>query len=190
MHTLCTMPDRSCTPRGTPQWTIQPVPPQSIDEVIHFINDARQRMFPGRSLTPDNASLLENGSYFLEARDGKQLIAVIGYVRYNHRFPQFNYQNIRTVEVVRLFVQSPYRRCGLAAAMVEALYDRAVEEGIECFYLHTHPFLEGAIRFWQKRGFEIVQVEDDPIWQTTHMQMMLEETEVKGARETSDYSCG
>jgi GNAT superfamily N-acetyltransferase len=183
MHTLCTMPHRSYISHITPPWKIRHVPPHSVDEIVRFINNARKGMFPGRVLSPDNASLLGDGSCFLEARDGKQLIAAIGYVRYNHRFPQFNYHNVRTVEVVRLYVQPSYRRSGLAAALFSALYDRAVEEDIECFYLHTHPFLEGAIEFWQKRGFEIVQVEDDPSWQTTHMQMMLKKTnQLEGCR--------
>jgi GNAT superfamily N-acetyltransferase len=171
------MPHRSCNPQVPPPWTIQPVPPQSVDEVVRFINNARKGMFPGRSLSPDTAALLGDGSCFLEARDGKDLIAVIGYVRYDNRHPQLNYHNIRTVEIVRLYVQPQYRRCGLAAALFSALYDRAVEEDMECLYLHTHPFLEGAIRFWEKCGFEIFQVEDDPEWQTTHMEMRLKKNE-------------
>jgi GNAT superfamily N-acetyltransferase len=171
------MPHRSCNPQVPPPWTIQPVPPQSVDEVVRFINNARKGMFPGRSLSPDTAVLLGDGSCFLEARDGKDLIAVIGYVRYDNRHPQLNYHNIRTVEIVRLYVQPQYRRCGLAAALFSALYDRAVEEDMDCLYLHTHPFLEGAIRFWEKCGFEIFQVEDDPEWQTTHMEMRRKKNE-------------
>jgi GNAT superfamily N-acetyltransferase len=118
--------------------------------------------------------LLGDGTCFLEARNGKQLVAAIGYVPYNHRFPQFDYHDRRTVEVVRLYVQPQYRRCGLAAALFSELRAKAVLEGIGRFYLHTHPFLEGAITFWKKHGFEVVQVEEDPMWQTTHMQRVLE----------------
>jgi GNAT superfamily N-acetyltransferase len=167
------MPHRSSITSSPPSWTIQPVPSQAVDEVVTFINHARSGMFPGRSLTPDDASLFSDSTCFLEARDEKQLIAVIGYIPYNHRFPQFHYDDIQTVEVVRLFVQPWYRRCGLAAALFVELCDRAVAEGVECLYLHTHPFLMGAISFWETRGFEVIQVEDEPIWQTTHMQMLL-----------------
>lgn len=160
-----------------PTYTIQPVSPNAIDEVVNFINDARNDMFHNHSLTPDTENLLGTGSYFLEARDGKHLIAIIGYVPYNHRFPQFNYHDVRTVEVVRLYVLPRYRRCGLAANLFTALYERAMKEGVECFYLHTHPFLPDAIRFWEKRGFEIVQVDEDPVWRTTHMQLMLKTTQ-------------
>lgn len=168
------MPHRASNTLSSPSWSIQPVPPRSIDEIIHFINDARSGMFPGRTLAPDTASLLGDGACFLEARDGKRLIAVIGYVPYNHRFPQFNYHDARTVEVVRLYVQPQYRRHGVAAALFSALCEKVLEKRIESFYLHTHPFLDGAIKFWEKRGFQIEQVEEDPLWQTTHMQMLLE----------------
>lgn len=164
------MPHRSPTPAP---WTIQPVPPHAIDEVLSFINNARGDMFPGRSLAPDNDGLFGPGSYFLEARDGNHLIATIGYVSYNHRFPQFNFHDVKTVEVLRLYVVPRYRRCGLAAALFGALRERAVKEGVEYLYLHTHPFLPGAIDFWEKHGFQVVQVEEDPLWRTTHMQLLL-----------------
>jgi len=165
------MPHRSSVP---PSWTIQAVTFASINEVLSFINHARTDMFPGRSLTPDDASLFGPGSFFLEARDGEHLIAVIGYVPYDHRFPQLDYHAVKTVEVVRLYVLPEYRRCGLAAALFSVLRERGVRDGVECFYLHTHPFLPGAVGFWEKRGFEVVQVEEDEVWRTTHMQLMLD----------------
>lgn len=40
-------------------------------------------------------------------------------------------------------------------------------------YLHTHPFLEGAEGFWEKRGFEVVLKEEDGVWGTVHMERRL-----------------
>lgn len=41
-------------------------------------------------------------------------------------------------------------------------------------YLHTHPFLPGAIRFWEKQAFDIIGVdEEDEVWRTHHMHMVL-----------------
>ncbi|CAI9627913.1 unnamed protein product [Alternaria burnsii] len=154
------MPHPSASPQVTPPWTIQPVPPQAVKEIIKFIDEGRKVMFSGRSLPPDTTSLFSDG-----------------YVRYDNRHPQLDYHAVRTLEVVRLFVQPQYRRCGLAAELFLKLYERAVEEDVECLYLHSHPFLDGAIRFWQKRGFEIVLVDDDPKWQTTHMEMTLKRRE-------------
>jgi GNAT superfamily N-acetyltransferase len=81
----------------------------------------------------------------------------------------------KIVEVLRLFVLPQYRRHGLAASLFQALKDHAIASGVHFMYLHTHPFLPGAIRFWEKQGFNVVRVdEEDKVWQTHHMQMMLE----------------
>lgn len=157
-----------------PPWTLRSVTSQNADEVLSFVNSARRQLFPNLPLSPDDATILRHGSCFLAAHDGKRLIAVIGYVPYDHRFAHLDYARLQTAEVVRLFVLPEYRRCGLAAALFAALRENAREEGIECFYLHTHPFLPGAIRFWEKTGFEVVDVEDNPVWRTTHMQLLLD----------------
>lgn len=84
-----------------------------------------------------------------------------------------DYQGHKTVEVVRLFVLPAFRRCGLARELYRALEAMARTEGVEVMYLHTHPFLPGAIDFWLRQGFAVVDVEADPVWQTTHMQRFL-----------------
>ncbi len=109
----------------------------------------------------------------IEARAGADLVGVIGYLPYDHRFAQFDYGDQRVVEVVRLFVLPAYRRHGVAARLFGALQAQAASEEIDRFYLHTHPFLPGAVSFWERQGFTLLQVEDDPVWQTTHMDLRL-----------------
>jgi ribosomal protein S18 acetylase RimI-like enzyme len=167
------MPHRTSIASHPTPWAIQLVTPETQGEVLDFIHNARKSMFPGLHLTPDNEMLFGPGSCFLEASDGQDLIAVIGYVPYNHRFPQFDYSCMKTAEVVRLYVLPQYRRYGLAAALFCALRERAIQDKVACFYLHTHPFLPGAIKFWEKHGSKITQVEDDPVWHTTHMEAVL-----------------
>jgi len=84
-----------------------------------------------------------------------------------------NYQGRKTVEVVRLYVLPAVRRLGLAGRLYRSLQALARADGVEVMYLHTHPFLPGAIDFWRRQGFEVVDVEADPIWQTTHMHLPL-----------------
>ncbi|HDS1738092.1 MULTISPECIES: GNAT family N-acetyltransferase [Pseudomonas] len=161
-------------------WTITAVPAEAIDEVVSFVNTSRRELFPmladaplPKDLACFHETYLQGAGRFLIARDNGRLIAAIGYVPYDHRFAQLDYRGVHVVEVVRLFVLPAYRRCGLAAALVSALRDEAQKAGVERLYLHTHPFLPGAIRFWQRQGFEITDVEDDPVWQTTHMELAL-----------------
>lgn len=112
--------------------------------------------------------------YFLTARSKGHVVASISYVPYDNRFAQLSYHDKRVVELGRVYVLPAYRRCGLAAAMFGKLGEHAGKQGVECLYLHTHPFLPGTIGFWEKRGFEVLGVEDDTVWQTTHMQLVIE----------------
>ncbi|WP_462402594.1 GNAT family N-acetyltransferase [Pseudomonas sp. Marseille-QA0332] len=160
--------------------TFHDVTPEASGEVVSFVDAARRELFPmlaDAPLPPDLArfeqTYLEGQGRFLVARDQGRLVAAIGYLPYDHRFAQLDYRSRRTVEVVRLFVAPGYRRGGLAGRLFNTLRDGARADGVECLYLHTHPFLPGAIDFWKKQGFEVVDIEDDPLWQTTHMHQQL-----------------
>ena len=152
-----------------------------IPQTLDFVMRARAEIFPmlDANAMPDDLTRFEQvylsnkGGRFLIAKEGEVIIAAIGYLPYDHRFPQLDYHGRRTVEIVRLFVAHGYRGAGLAARMYDALRLQALTDEVEVFYLHTHPFLPGAVGFWQKRGFEIVDVDADPVWQTTHMQQVL-----------------
>ena len=159
---------------------IQPVAVADITQVLEFVLQARAELFPKLSAAgvPDDlaqfeATYLQGDGRFLIARNEGQIIAAIGYLPYDHRFSQLNYQARKTVEVVRLFVVPAFRRFGLAGQLYRALEALAQADGVGRVYLHTHPFLPGAIDLWVRQGFEVVDVEADPVWQTTHMQRLL-----------------
>lgn len=78
-----------------------------------------------------------------------------------------------TVEVVRLFVLPSYRNSGIGGALFEELRARAKGEGVRRLYLHTHPFLPGAVEWWERKGFEVVWREEDEMWGTVHMELLL-----------------
>ncbi|WP_313201294.1 GNAT family N-acetyltransferase [Pseudomonas sp.] len=164
------------------RWIIQPPNHDRLREVVAFIDNARRELFPMLADSPLPKDLahfaetyLEGQGRFLEARDQGRLIAGIGYLPYDHRFAQLDYHGRQVVEVVRLFVLPEYRRHGLAAVLFTALREHARAAWVECLYLHTHPFLPGAIRFWERQGFAVTDVEDDPLWRTTHMEHWLAE---------------
>ncbi|KAJ6282892.1 acyl-CoA N-acyltransferase [Bipolaris maydis] len=186
------MSQSPATPPTTPTrcWHIQPVTHATTPQVVRFIKEARREMFPQLCAQRDDevARWIQSGCFLLATEpsepkddDGegeKEVIATIGFVPYHHRFTHFPpYADARrTVEVVRLFVLPPFRRCGLASALVGALKRRAVQDGVARLYLHTHPFLPGAIAFWEKHGFGITCVEEeDGVWRTTHMDMLVGE---------------
>lgn len=159
---------------------IQAVTPLCIPEVLTFVLNARAELFPKLSASgvPEDlarfeATYLQGDGRFLVARNDERIVAAIGYLPYDNRFPQMNYRGRKTVEVVRLFVLPAFRRFGLAGRLYRALEALAQAEGVEVMYLHTHPFLLGAIDFWVRQGFALVDVDADLVWQTTHMQRLL-----------------
>ena len=154
-----------------------------IDEAIGFVMAARAEIFPmldARVLPADLQDFArvylsgDCGAFWLARCEGK-IVAAIGYLPYDHRFAQLDYRGRRTVEIVRLFVAPAFRHGGLAARLYARLREHALGEGIQALYLHTHPFLPGAIRFWERQGFSITDIESDPLWQTTHMHCLLSE---------------
>ena len=114
-----------CAPNHTgnspmSNWTLQPVARDAIAEVLAFVDSARRALFPmlanaplPRDLAHFADTYLDGAGCFLEAREGGRLVAVIGYLPYDHRFAQLDYRAERVVEVVRLFVLPAYRRHGL-----------------------------------------------------------------------------
>lgn len=73
------------------------------------------------------------------------------------------------VEVVRLFVAPEQRNQGIATLLVRALVRLARENGVDFMYLHTHPFLPGAERLWEKEGWGVLVREAEEPWFTIHM---------------------
>ncbi|TEA20890.1 N-acetyltransferase 8 [Colletotrichum sidae] len=155
---------------------------EDIPSVAAFLSSARADMFP--KLDPEwhrqkNATELAAfaqtyldtpDAVFLVAHDaGRNLIATIAYLPYDDRFPELRLGREGVVEVARLYVDAAFRRAGLASNLVSLLEQRAREAGVRTLYLHTHPFLDGAIGFWERQGFVKLKVDDDPVWQTTHM---------------------
>lgn len=163
-----------------PNLTLQRASAEHIDEIVGFVNLARKDMFPklASAPMPDDllnfaATYVHGEGCFITAYDQQRLVAVIGYVPYDQRFSQLDYGDAKVVEVVRLFVLPAYRRGGLARSLFAALREAAQAAGVQCLYLHTHPFLPGAITFWQRQGFAIEHIDPDPLWQTTHMALWL-----------------
>ena len=156
--------------------------------VTAFLAQARRETFPWLDGTPLPADLADfRGRYlhdpraqFVVARVGAEVVGGIGYLPYDHRFAQLDYRGQAAVEVVRLFVAPAWRRNGLASRLYQALRDLALENQVTLLYLHTHPFLPGAIGFWERQGFVITDVEDDPVWHTTHMEWRCDYAEVAG----------
>lgn len=130
---------------------------ESYDPVIHADIDD----MVGWYIKPE-------GPFMLVAEDGAsgQIIAVCGIrggALKENLSPEHlveRYRDGRTGQLVRVYVLKEHRRRHLARALVQAVMDRARNEGhYDVVALHTYPHSPGALPFWQSLGCRLV--EDD-----------------------------
>lgn len=158
---------------------IAPVP--ALPAVFDFLQQARARMFAGRvdtaAIAPDLLNFEQvygqHGRMLAAHDDIHGLVGTIAWRAYDQRFAQLDFTGRHVVEVVRLYVAPECRRQGIAYALFAALKEQTMAQGIDVLYLHTHPFLPGALEFWQRHGFAVICRDADPEWQTIHMECAL-----------------
>ncbi|MDO7435552.1 GNAT family N-acetyltransferase [Acinetobacter nosocomialis] len=108
---------------------------------------------------------------FITVKDKNRIIGTIAYRAYDHRFDLNLPTN--TVEVVKLFVLPEYRRKGIATQLCNMLFSHAKNRAITTLYLHTHPFLPAAEKFWRLQGFDVIKREWIETYDTIHMSKSL-----------------
>lgn len=106
---------------------------------------------------------------FMVVKDQARIIGTIAYRAYDGRFDLDVAQG--AAEVVKLFVLPEYRRQGIATQLCQLLFKHAEQHGIETLYLHTHPFLPAAEKFWCLQGFDMIKREWLKTYDTIHMRM-------------------
>ncbi|AIJ47806.1 hypothetical protein O987_18495 [Comamonas testosteroni TK102] len=155
---------------------------RELHQVHSFLQSARVSMFGGRiasleipeDLRHFEETYLSGSGCMLAALDADQSMqATIACRDYDGRFAQLDFGPQKVVEVVRLFVAPQFRRSGVGQAMLDVLMRHALAQQVQVLYLHTHPFLQGALEFWQRQGFAVIEREEDPLWQTVHMQRLM-----------------
>ncbi|KAF5680725.1 GNAT family acetyltransferase [Fusarium circinatum] len=166
--------------------TIQPATHDEIPAIVELITKARADMFPfldqssSDQMAQKELDIFKDryldhpqGAFLTAYSDGR-LIATIGYAAYDGRFSHLTLEPEHVVEILRLYVEPEWRRAGLASRLFDTLVETARQSGIiKQLYLHTHPFLPNAIDFWKQKGFLVITVDQDPVWQTTHMERSL-----------------
>lgn len=161
---------------------ILPVGLRDQEEIIAYVLKTREHLFPmlnhhviPKDLQAFASTYIEADiGVFLQARTEQgELVGTIGMMAYDGRFPYLSFTENKIVEVVKLYVEPAYRKSGLGTALVQELKKIGRRQGVELFYLHTHPFLEGAYEFWLKQGFDLVVSTEEAGFETLHM--VLEE---------------
>ena len=158
--------------------TIERVDVSQQEKVIDYVLKARQELFPGLDhdrlpvdLSAFQASYMDakQGAFLVARNTRGDIVAAIGMLRYDGRFPFLKFRQEDAVEIVRLYVDKRYRRQGLAVKLFQDLTEIARHQGVKTFYLHTHPFLSGALEFWKRCGFRELATKMHGDFETIHM---------------------
>ena len=165
-------------------YSIKKVEQEDSDKVREFIVRMRKDLFPmlSQNELPDDILHFEQhyiqrenaGVYAAFFQDG-EVLGTIGICPYDGRFEQLEkyYNQTQTAEVVKCYIDADYRRLGIGSQLFKEALKFSSDSGYQKLYLHSHPFLPGGISFWRAKGFEDRLAEDDPIWNTLHMDMNL-----------------
>lgn len=99
------------------------------------------------------ASYLDGGGTFLVGTVDGEVVATGGY----------RPEDVDTAEVGHLRVHPTYQRRGYAAAVMDEIEARALEEGFETLVLETHEDLVAARALYDGRGYSIYRRESHPV---------------------------
>lgn len=165
-------------------FTIKKIEKGPYDKILEFVLKMRKEIFPmlpQGQLPPDLFHFeqyyidAENAAFFAAFSEDGTVLGTIGVCPYDGRLSQIRgcYDLTKTAEIVKCYTDSHCRRLGIGTALFKEAASFSREAGYQTLYLHTHPFLPGAIPFWRAQGFKDRLAEDDPIWKTLHMDMKL-----------------
>lgn len=167
--------------KTTPFYQIRAVEETDREKVNHFIQKMRVELFPMLRHEKEQNDFVrfferEDATLFAAFLTDGTVVGTIGVVPYDGRF-SFLYKNERikrkTAEIVKCYVEKQYRRKGIGSRLFQQSVSFCKKCRYERLYLHSHPFLPGGIPFWHALGFRDLFIDDDPIWQTQHMEMSL-----------------
>lgn len=131
----------------------------------------------------------KKNNFFVAYTETGEIIATIGIRAYDKDFPEFRhlYSNDTTSSIWRLFVDRRCRRCGLASKMFAVAENFANQSGFNDIYLHTHKYLDGAIKFWTKMGFVVILDSNDEL-ETVHMDKKIRGLDINPLANDFSYA--
>jgi GNAT superfamily N-acetyltransferase len=150
----------------------------NYDKIIDFVMGMRQELFPMLNHDQIPHDLIhfeeyyvqrEDAAFYTVVSDDNSVMGSVGICPYDNRFTQLKHLELaKTAEIVKCYGDSKYRRLGIGTVLSN-IVTSVSRDVYDTLYLHTHPFLPGAIPFWKSQGYKEVLAEKDPTWQTLHM---------------------
>lgn len=165
-------------------YSIKKIQKDNSAQVVEFMKEIRRELFPMLNHDQLSLDMLQFHANYIDQKDSAFYAAIaedgtvlgtIGYLPYDGRFDQLLelYDQTKTTEIVRCYIDSNYRRLGIGSALYKIALESIHHAGYQRVYLHTHPFLPGGVSFWKAQGFVEKLAEADPVWKTLHMDKKL-----------------
>lgn len=88
--------------------------------------------------------------YFVKDHD-----RVIGYMKLNRKDAQSEFHEGDSMEIERIYVDAGYQGSGLGTLLLNKVRETAIECGCNYIWLGVWEQNPGAIRFYQRNGFEV-----------------------------------
>ncbi|MBD2699841.1 GNAT family N-acetyltransferase [Spirosoma sp. BT702] len=161
--------------------TLREVKDDNTEYIVQYINSYRKILYPmlGNKSPYDlinfNKVYINDplASFILAEYENGAIAGTIGFVPYDNRFQQIKNDNVKTVEIVKLYVEPNIRNLGIGKRLVNFAIQKAIDLNYKVIYLHTHPFLKGAVDFWKKNGFTVIDIECNSDMTIIHMQRLI-----------------
>jgi len=116
-----------------------------------------------------------NNFFIALHQETQKLIGTIGIRSYDKDFSSFRglYDPKNVASIWRVFVIKPWRRNGVASALVKLAEEYCRKKGYKTIYLHTHKSIPGSLDFWLSNNYHIIEDTKNQL-QTVHMEKSLE----------------
>ncbi|MBE6494059.1 MAG: GNAT family N-acetyltransferase [Methanosphaera stadtmanae] len=116
----------------------------------------------------------KNSNFYIAINENDKLVAtaaVRGYDR-DYHIKNRNYNKISTASIYRLFVDPEYRHNKIAMRMIKNIENFCKKQDYNEIYLHTQKNSYGALPFWIKQGYIIVDDTHNEMG-TIHMEKVI-----------------